>query len=142
MFELVSMFGCVLYVSLIGDINGAFLLLHWGASPDTTDNHGDTPLLWLLKNKGSATDSSTSELIRLLLRFGADAAHPDEADGNTALHAIAMTKKKVDLRTAFVLYQAVGPSAKLLQNKSGLTPYSVSDLTLSHVFEYLIYVCV
>jgi palmitoyltransferase len=52
-----------------GNVHTAFLLLSAGASPNTLDESGETPLHYLLK--GSVNMSAT-DLIRLLLRFQAD----------------------------------------------------------------------
>ena len=95
----------------------------WGANPDTTDNDGDTPLIWLLKNKVTSTGTAQQELVKLLLRFGAAPAAKHSVDGNTALHVMVTTK--VDLRTAFLVYEAAGPAAKTVTNNNGLTPYTV-----------------
>lgn len=53
------------------NVNGAYLLLAHHAKPDTPDIHGDTALLWLMKNLEA---DCAIDLIRLLLRFGADLA--------------------------------------------------------------------
>lgn len=111
----------------IGDVNGAFLLLTWGANPDTTDNDDDTPLTWLLKNKPTATGTAYQELVKLLLRFGATPAAKHGADGNTALHV--MVKTKVDPKTAFLVYEAAGPAAKAITNNHGMTAYTVSRIS-------------
>lgn len=104
-------------------MNGAFLLLTWGANPDTTDNEGDTPLIWLIKNKPASSGTAQQELIKLLLRFGAAAAAQRPSDGNTALHVMVTTK--VDLKTAFLVYEAAGPACKSIANNQGLNAYSV-----------------
>eukprot|EP01035_Chromulina_nebulosa_P033256 gene33256-44520_t len=33
----------------LGDINAVFLLLNWGADPNSVDRAGDSPLLWLVR---------------------------------------------------------------------------------------------
>ena len=110
----------------IGDVNGAFLLLTWGANPDTQDNYGDTPLIWLLKNKPLALGSTGHELVKMLLRFGASPTLANSADGDTPLHLLCYTKKP-DLRACFIVYTAAGAQGKAITNKKGLTPYTVSS---------------
>eukprot|EP00598_Pedospumella_elongata_P010543 CAMPEP_0185006554 /NCGR_PEP_ID=MMETSP1098-20130426/84910_1 /TAXON_ID=89044 /ORGANISM="Spumella elongata, Strain CCAP 955/1" /LENGTH=918 /DNA_ID=CAMNT_0027534737 /DNA_START=41 /DNA_END=2800 /DNA_ORIENTATION=+ len=109
----------------LGDVNAAFLLLHWGASVETTDLNNDTPLLWLLKNKPTAPGTSTHELIKLLLRFGASALASNPIDGNNALHTLVNVSKPC-YKTAFLLYQAAGPTVKLAVNNDGVTPYQLA----------------
>lgn len=105
-------------------MNAAFLLLHWGANVETTDLNGDTPLLWLIRNKSTVPGTTAHEIIKLLLRFGASTLASNPADGNNALHVL-VTLPKIDLKTSFLLYQAAGPTGKLAMNKNNLTPYQV-----------------
>ncbi len=98
------------------------MILNWGASPNSVDNGGDTPILWLLKNRHGL---STFEIIRLLIKFGADVRYQNATDGNSALHLIAQNKSNVDFSLAFSLYQAGGGGVAGLENKAGLTPYTV-----------------
>lgn len=63
----------------LDDVNAVFLLLSWGAPPDTLDQDGLTPLLWLLQTNSCA--ASVIEMVRLLLRFGANALAVD-SQGN------------------------------------------------------------
>ena len=107
-----------------GDVNAAFLLLHWGANVETTDLNGDTPLLWLIRNKSTVPGTTAHELIKLLLRFGASTLASNPTDGNNTLHVL-VTLPKIDLKTSFLLYQAAGPTGKLAVNKNNLTPYQV-----------------
>jgi hypothetical protein len=105
-----------------GDVNAVFMLLNWGANPDTRDHDDVTPLMWIVKNREGSQD-----LIRLLLRFGANTLLTHRESGNSVLHELA---QKVDgvlnLSTAFLIYQAspVG-TARNLKNADGLTAYSV-----------------
>jgi ankyrin repeat protein len=110
--------------STLGDVNGAFLLLTWGANPDTRDASGDTPLLWLIKNKPIAVGTSGQELIKMLFRFGANPMLDNGVDGNTLLHVLG-TVKGVDAKACFVIYQASGPAIKTAKNNNGLNPYAV-----------------
>jgi ankyrin repeat protein len=107
-----------------GDVNGAFLVLTWGANPDSRDNNGDTPLLWLLRNKPLGTGGTAQELIKMLLRFGASPTLDNGTDGNSPLHVLAITKKP-DMRACFLIYAAAGAVGKTITNKAGLTAYSV-----------------
>lgn len=108
----------------VGDVNGAFLILSWGADPDTRDASGDTPLLWLIKNKPLAIGSSALELIKMLIRFGANPTLDNGVDGNSPLHVLC-TVKGADIRACFIIYQASGPASKTAKNNNGLNPYSV-----------------
>ena len=114
-------------LNISGDVNAVFLLLNWGASPDSTNKDGDTPLLWLLKSKTIKAGNPTQELIKLLLRFGAGTLTQNAVDGNSPLHVLVTAPAaNIDLRTAFLLYVAAGKAGKELTNNDGLTPYSVS----------------
>lgn len=110
-------------MSLSGDINATYLILNWGASPNSVDGGGDTPLLWLLKNRSG---QATLEIIRLLLKFGADVRYQNPADGNTAVHLLAQTRG-ADMSLAFQLYQAAGGGVVAIENAAGLSPYTVSQ---------------
>lgn len=46
----------------IGDILAVFLLLHWGADPNSLDADGYTPLLWMIKNRFG--QSLTLDIVR------------------------------------------------------------------------------
>ncbi len=119
-----------------GDINAVFLLLNWGASPNTIDNGGDTHFLWLLKNRRG---QYTFEIIRLLIKFGADVRFQNAADGNAALHLIAQSKT-ADFSLAFLIYQAGRGAGVSIENKVGLTPYTVSaESTLWALLSLLIF---
>ena len=99
-----------------------YLLLNWGANPNTSDASGDTPLMWLLKNR---TGQSTLEIIRMLLKFGADVRIQNPNDGNNVFHVMA-SNPKMDLSLAFLVYQAGGAAASSAENRAGLTAYTVS----------------
>jgi ankyrin repeat protein len=104
-------------------------VLSWGANPDTIDASGDTPLLWLLKNKPLGAGGPAQEIIKMLLRFGASPVAANEQDGNSPLHALC-TVARPDLRVTFIIYQAAGAGGKYTKNKAGLTPHEVSLLTM------------
>ena len=119
-------------------MNGTFLLLTWGANPDSRDGSGDTPLLWLIKNKPMTTGSATQEIIKMLLQFGASPTLDNGEDGNSPLHVLH-TVKKPDLRTCFIIYAATAGAGKWLKNKNGLTPYSVSSMFPYNNLYFIIY---
>jgi hypothetical protein len=116
------------FFSVSGDVNGAFLVLTWGANPDSRDNNGDTPLLWILRNKPLGTGSAAQELIKMLLRFGASPTLDNGTDGNSPLHVLAVTKKP-DMKVCFLIYTAAGAVGKSVTNKEGLTAYSVRTIS-------------
>lgn len=110
-----------------GDMKAVFLLLYWGADPNTPDKSGDTPLLWLLRNRGG---TPTSDTIRLLLRFGADATYQNPNDGYSALHLLCC-KKKVDKSLAIAVYKASGYSMTSATDSNGWTPHTVRSTPCS-----------
>ncbi|RYG66723.1 ankyrin repeat domain-containing protein [archaeon] len=57
------------------DVNGAYLLLCWGANPNSEDDDGLSPLLYLVKTQ--EPNATTVEMIRILLRFDADVTKTD-----------------------------------------------------------------
>lgn len=73
-------------------------------------------------------------MIKLLLRFGADACRSNVNDGNTPLHVV-VTSQGIDESIAFTIYQGAGPLAKDFKNNDEKTPYKVS-----HVLAYIYYI--
>lgn len=100
-------------------VNMVFLLLCRGASPNSTDNDGNTPLLWLIKNNRGAND-----LLRLLVRFGTDIFQQD-SDGNTALHFCSLTDDILLLTLVFGSGNG-NDNSYAIRNKAGFTPYQVA----------------
>jgi ankyrin repeat protein len=117
-------FSCVFYLS--GDLNCAFLLLHWGANPNNVDNMGDSPLMWIIKNR---TAKVAAEFVGLLLKFGANPLLPD-IHKDTALHLMA-EDRNFDASIAFVLYRAAGPTVISVENRNGMSIFKVSLFLLS-----------
>lgn len=97
-------------------------MLHWGANPNTLDNDGDTPLLFLMRGDYS---SLKGEIARLLVRFGADVTVQDRDKANSVFHLLSR-QKNVDLSLALFLYQTGSSQIPLLKNANGLTPYEQS----------------
>ena len=104
-----------------------FLLLHWAANPNTLDDDGNTPLLWLVKNISS---SGHVEMARLLVKYGADVMIRDNS-GDTVMHILAKSPE-ADLSLSFAVYQAGKTTIPSVTNDAGLVAYSVR----SHVFIY------
>lgn len=101
------------------DPKQVFLLLHWGADPDSLDSDGNTPLLWMIKNL-SAHSSNTKGIVRLLLKFGCDSSLVDK-DSCNVLHILA---KDLDFETdiAFLIYQNMNDTAKFAKNAESFSP--------------------
>lgn len=111
-------------------MNAVFLLLAWGANPNSVNRSGDSPLLWLIKNKRG---KSNLELVKLLIRFGANPTYQNQCDdGNCALHVLS-TMRRVDLSLAFLLYKAAGPGGALIANAKGINPYNVRPSLSVHL---------
>jgi len=98
------------------DSKQVFLLLHFGADPNSLDSDNNTPLIWIVKNcKGHY---NTKGIIRLLLRFGCDSSIVDN-DMCNALHILA---KDIEFNAeiAFLIFQNMNDSAKYATNREGL----------------------
>lgn len=63
-----------------GDINAVFLLLNWGANPNSVDRAGDSPLLWLVRTccESRSGQQTNLEIIKLLIRFGANPTYQNQ----------------------------------------------------------------
>ncbi len=115
-------------------MNGVFLLLSYGANPNSLDNDGNTPLLYLVKalhsQKASGHDNSmynrSLDMIKMLLMFGADVTIQDFKDKNTVVHLLAKGNLSDAMSLAFYLYQAGASHFPSIQNSEGTTPYKVS----------------
>ena len=103
------------------------LLVEHGADPLTPNSTGDTPLLaasGLVIEKPGESPGSPQEVaaaVRFLLDLGADAKTVD-ADGNTALHGVAVwgSNEAVEM--------LVKAGAQLdVKNKRGLTPWRIAE---------------
>lgn len=116
----------------IADVNGAFLLLSYGANPNSVDNDGNTPLLFLVKSLqsqkvvGQDQYNRNLDIIRILLMFGADVTIQDLKDKNSVMHILAQSKLSDVMSIAFYLYQAGASHFPSIQNNDGATPYKVS----------------
>jgi ankyrin repeat protein len=116
-------------VVILGDVNGCYLLLSWGAHPDTLDDEGNTPLLWVIKHyhrdvKHDPLPNSKNEIIRLLVKFGSNLLILDKQLGDSILHILAKSDK-TNLSLLFFLFQSGKSQLPLLTNCAGLTPYKV-----------------
>lgn len=103
-------------------LNMAFLLLSRGANPNAIDGTGDSPLLHLIKG------SPDSDMIRLLLRFGASVQQED-VEHNNALHILASYGRKFDithLGLLWMLHEADGEAPVKVKGKEGLTPWQLA----------------
>lgn len=85
----------------LGHVNTVLFLLDKGADPNTVDSAGQTPLHWLLKNRGGP---QLARPLRLLLRFGGSVSHCDPVTMNTALH-LCVLAPDVDYRSAMLIHQ-------------------------------------
>lgn len=110
-----------------GDMNGAFLLLSWGANPNTEDNNGICSLLWLIQNNNT---SKGFEMIKLLIQFGANVTCTEPRSKNTLLHFLAQGKK-FDLIQAFYLYHNNPPFFQQVTNAAGQGVYKVLVYAMS-----------
>jgi ankyrin repeat protein len=112
----------------LGDLNGLFLLLHWAANPNTLDDNGNTPLLWLVKN---ISTSGHVEMARLLVKYGADVMIRDN-NGDTVMHILAKNPE-ADLSLSFAVYQAGKTTIPTVANNAGLVAYSVRSRVFVHL---------
>jgi ankyrin repeat protein len=103
------------------------LLVEHGANPLTPNSTGDTPLLaasgLVIEKPGESpgTPEEVAAAIKYLLELGSDATIVD-ADGNTALHGVAVWGSN---EAAEMLVKA---GAKLdVKNKRGLTPWRIAE---------------
>lgn len=112
-----------LFLAVIANqLHAAFLLLHAGANPDTTDKYHDTPILWLLKHRNVNQDGEAMEMLRLLLAFHADVSHAGK-NGNNALHVLGPMLRDLNLDAAWMLYESGSDRALLAKNEMGKTPW-------------------
>jgi len=110
--------------TFIGHFNMILLLLLNGADPNSIDSNGDTPLLWLLKNKLNYP-AFTKDTINIMLRFGAS-VFPVDSNGDTALHLctrIVSSKGTVDLRCMHKIRLVGGDTILKIKNNVGMVPY-------------------
>ncbi len=75
------------------DSNAVFLLLFWGANSNSVDTDGNTPLMWLLKNRardGATLSDQYVDVIRMLIKFDSNPAtfSGSRSDGNGPLHLL------------------------------------------------------
>lgn len=123
------------------DVNAVFMLLSYGANPNSTDGTGDTPLLYLVKTFYNGKESEQSptalnnslEMIRILVQFGADVTAQDSSDGNSIMHILS-ANKGADLSLSFFLYRSAVGYFQSLQNTAGVVPYAVSISFITHSF--------
>jgi len=118
-----------------GNIHNAFLLLCNGADVNIVDHNGNSPLMYVIKDKPvDMTVETHRQVVQLLLSFGADVLLADK-NGNTPLHIQAgLAEAAFDPYIALQLIQYGGYSARRktvsntleARNISGLTPYMVS----------------
>jgi ankyrin repeat protein len=117
-----------------GNIHNAFLLLCNGADVNIVDHNGNSPLMYIIKDKPvDMTVETHRQVVQLLLSFGADVLLVDK-NGNTPLHIQAgLAEAAFDPYIALQLIQYGGYSARKTvsntleaRNISGLTPYMVS----------------
>jgi hypothetical protein len=104
-----------------GNLHIVYLLLHHGANPNTTDLNQDTPLLWILKNK----PGECIELIRILIKFGADPATIGSM-GNAMHVLLSEAAQNLDYNIALILYESGGKQLTEGVNEKGLTPYRMT----------------
>eukprot|EP01041_Mallomonas_annulata_P008031 gene8030-16459_t len=110
------------------NVDMAFVLLCNGANVNSLDKDGNTPLHWILKEKPWVAD-----VIRLLLRFGADVHLQEHVEGNTPMHLCM----DLDLPTLNLLYESGGETVAKIRNKRGLTPYKLAaKLRNSHAIRF------
>jgi palmitoyltransferase len=107
----------------MGDINMIFLLLHFGADPNSVDSNGDTPMLWLLRHE---TGRRLMYPLQILIGFGGDVSLRNPTSLNNGLHLVAKAPE-ITRRTAFLVHQAGYKSGIVLaKNRDNLTPYKVA----------------
>ena len=104
-----------------------------GADVNMTDVNGNSPLMYIIKDKpGEMTVETHRQAVQLLLSFGADVLKADK-NSNTPLHVLAsFSEIAFDPYIALQLIQHGGYSARKTishaleaRNTSNLTPYMV-----------------
>jgi ankyrin repeat protein len=117
------------------------LLLSWGANPDTLDDEGNTPLLWMVKNYNRDVahgpfSNSKYEIIRFLVKFGSNLLIQDKHSGDSVLHILARSDK-TNLSLMFFLFQSGKSQLPFLTNSAGLTPYKVKNFFFLSYFSFI-----
>jgi ankyrin repeat protein len=102
-----------------GNMHAVYLLLLNGSNPNTVSNDDNTPLLWLLKNPHVMHNS---DMIRILLSFGADAGVAD-ANGDNPLHHCTLAGRNANPRIMFALAEKGADING--KNKQDMSPYKV-----------------
>lgn len=105
-----------------GNTNIAYLLLIHNANVDTPDQYGDTALHWLLKNPDV---ENQLDLVRLLLRFGADLSKED-SQGNNAMLILCHSKKYISKRLLTLICKYGGLAMlRTVSSKTGFSPQQI-----------------
>lgn len=99
-----------------------FLLLQYGADPNTLNKDLETPFLWLIKNRMS----SSLDIQRLLIRSGADVTATDREMNNFLHIATLMGSSRVNLYAICTAYERAPREIPNAVNAEGLTPWKVS----------------
>ena len=124
-----------------GNVNIVYLLLIHNANMDSPDHHGDTALHWLLKNPEL---ENQLDLIRLLLRFGAD-LYKEDSQGNNAILILCQSKRYISKRLLSIVCKYGGKRLiKSVSSKTGQSPQQTAYSTgnyqmIQFMFDLYIY---
>lgn len=98
-----------------------FLLLSWDANPNVLNGDGDTPLLAVLKS-----DHVSDDIVRILLRFGAD-VNAKDSFSNSVFHALVKHKKTEIFSVAYLLTNSTSSTKPFFQpGHQNLTPWNLA----------------
>lgn len=110
----------------LGNIEMAYFLIVHGADVNDINSTGDTILMTLVKEQENLPKV---DVVRLLLRMGADPTFKDRQEGNTVLHILATRRQVLYHKLAFVLFNAVDSSTLSVKNFADQTPREIIDST-------------
>lgn len=107
-------------IYFIGDPTIVFLLLSSNADPNSLNETGDTPLLAIIKSEYPPVE----DIIKLLIRFGADVNAKEPITNNTVFHLV--NDKNIPVNIIMHLSSVSPKSPYTIKNSSQLTAAQVS----------------